>query len=351
MKRNPYSKIFGKIPRENISRTSITDTIIDDFNSESPESMIYVLTGIRGSGKTVTLTEIVNAMESNPDWLCIEINSSSKDLLKSLASQLYAKRPIFDLISRAKINFSALGLGVEIKGEPPITDYASAVEIILEKVKLQSKKVLVTIDEMVTSEATKEFFKQFQIYIRKDLPIFLVATGLQKDFEKMKNAEGMTFLYRAPRIKLRSLDKIAIADSYERNLEISREKALEMAKFSGGYSFGFQALGYICAEEEASYMEPRIMQRFDHEMREKVYYKVWEETSKKEKEYLNGMACAKSAKVEDIRNYLNVDNNHFNPVRKKLIEEGIVHSPSNGYLVFALPRFGEFVKEMYIIEE
>ena len=152
--------------------------------------------------------------------------------------------PIFDLVSRAKVNFSALGLGVEIKGEPPITEYASAVEKILEKIKLQDKKVLVTIDEMVTSDATKEFFKQFQIYIRKDLPIFLVATGLQKDFEKMKNTEGMTFLYRAPRINLKPLDKIAIADSYEKNLEITREEALKMAKFSGGYSFGFQALGY-----------------------------------------------------------------------------------------------------------
>ena len=116
MKINPYSKIFGKIPRENISRTSIIDTIVGEFNSKTPESMIYVLTGIRGSGKTVTLTELVNVMETDPAWFCVEINSSSKDLLKSLASQLYAKRPIFDLVSRAKVNFSALGLGVEIKG-------------------------------------------------------------------------------------------------------------------------------------------------------------------------------------------------------------------------------------------
>ena len=31
-------------------------------------------------------------------------------------------------------------------------------------------------------------------------------------------------------------------------------------------------------------------------------------------------------------NYLDVDSNHFNAVRKILIEEGIVQSPSNGYL-------------------
>lgn len=346
---NPYSKIFGKIPKENIARISIIERVCEEFGSDNPESQIYVLTGIRGSGKTVTLTEICESIQKEDNWICVEINSSSYDMLKNLASQLYAQKPVYNLITRSKINFSFLGLGVEIKGEPPITDYATAVEIMLKNIKKTGMKVLVTIDEMVTSEATKEFIKQFQIYIRHNLPIYLVTTGLPKDFEKMKNTEGMTFMYRAPRIQLESLDKIEIANSYEQNLKIAREKALEMARFSEGYSFGFQTLGYICAESGLPYSNPLVLRQFDHEMYEKVYIKVWSETSKQEKEFISGIANAESSKVEDIRNYLGVDSNHFNPVRKKLIDQGIVISPSRGYLVFTLPRFREFVRDIYTL--
>ena len=347
---NPYSKIFGKKPVENISRSFIIDKIYGEFNSDNPESSIYVLTGLRGSGKTVALTEIVEVFQKNDDWICIEINSSSSDMLKNLAAQLYAKKPLYDLLTRAKVNLSVLGLGVEIKGEPPITDYATAVELILKNAESLGMKVLITIDEIVTTDATKEFIKQFQIYIRHNLPIYLVTTGLPKDFEKLKNTEGMTFLYRAPRIHMDPLDKIAIANSYERNLKISREEALKMAKFSEGYSFAFQILGYLCKELKLPYTNNLVLQQFDHEMYEKVYIKVWSETSKQEKEYLNGIANAESTKIEDIRKYLNTDSNHFSPVRKRLIDQGIVVSQSNGHLTFALPRFKEFVKEMYMME-
>lgn len=347
---NPYSKIFGKIPAENITRSSVIDKIYGEFNCENPESSIYVLTGIRGSGKTVTLTEIVNAAQKNRGWICIEINSSARDMLKTLAAQLYAQKPIFNLLARAKVNFSVLGLGVEFNGEPPIMDYATAVEMMLKSSKDLGMKVLVTIDELTTTDASKEFIKQFQIYLRHDLPIFLVATGLNKDFEKMRNSDGMTFLYRAPKINLDPLDKIAIADSYEKNLDVSRAIAISMAKFSLGYSFGFQIIGYICSESKLPFDDPAVLKQFDHEMYEKVYSKVWSETTKQEKEYLNAIALAKSSKIEDIRKVLDVDNNHFNPVRRKLLDQGLVVSPNNGYLAFSLPRFGEFVKEMYLME-
>ncbi len=348
---NPYSKIFGKIPTENILRSSVIDKIFGEFSSDNPESTIYILTGIRGSGKTVTLTEIVEITQKCDEWICIEINSSANDMLKALAAQLYMHKPIFDLLTRSKINFSVLGLGVEIKGEPPITDYATAVEKMLKSAKELGMKVLVTIDELTATDASKEFMKQFQIYLRHDLPIYLVATGLNRDFEKMRNADGMTFLYRAPKINLAPLDKIAIADSYEKHLKVSRNTALSMAKFTQGYSFGFQTLGYICSESKLAFNDPIVLKQFDHEMYEKVYSKVWSETSKLEKEYMNGIANADSSKIEDIRTLLGIDNNHFSPVRRKLLEQGLVQTPSNGYLVFALPRFREFVKEMYILDD
>jgi hypothetical protein len=222
-----------------------------------------------------------------------------------------------------------------------VTDYATAVSRILELLKRAGQKVLVTIDEIIVSNSAKEFIKQFQIYIRNDLPIFMVVTGIYKSIEEISNAAGLTFLYRAPRIPVEPLDRIAIANSYQRCLNISRERAIEMSKLTRGYSFGFQILGYLCYETGKAYED--LLERFDHEMYEMVYRKVWTETSRKEKDVMYAIAKAQSSRVKDIREVLHMDTNCFNPIRRRLINQGIVISESDGYLSFSLPRFAEFV--------
>ena len=57
-KRNPYTISFGRIPNQYISRTVLIDNIIESLESDQVEEQAFKLTGIRGTGKTVTLTEI-----------------------------------------------------------------------------------------------------------------------------------------------------------------------------------------------------------------------------------------------------------------------------------------------------
>ena len=55
---NPFTLSFGKEPTEFISRLTQTSEIVEDFTSEDPVSQVYMITGVRGSGKTVMLTKI-----------------------------------------------------------------------------------------------------------------------------------------------------------------------------------------------------------------------------------------------------------------------------------------------------
>jgi len=57
---NPFTLSFGKKPYEYISRIQQTDEILHDFNTEHPVSQVYMLTGVRGSGKTVLMSAIAN---------------------------------------------------------------------------------------------------------------------------------------------------------------------------------------------------------------------------------------------------------------------------------------------------
>ena len=45
-----------------------------------------MITGVRGSGKTVLMTHIANTLRKEQDWIVIELNSSG-DLLKDLAAK------------------------------------------------------------------------------------------------------------------------------------------------------------------------------------------------------------------------------------------------------------------------
>ena len=57
-KRNPYTISFGKIPTQYISRTHIIESISEAFDEEPTDEQAFKLTGIRGTGKTVTLTAL-----------------------------------------------------------------------------------------------------------------------------------------------------------------------------------------------------------------------------------------------------------------------------------------------------
>ena len=55
---NPFTLTFGQKPVEFISRTDQIGKIINTFDMENPSNMVYMIAGVRGSGKTVSLDRI-----------------------------------------------------------------------------------------------------------------------------------------------------------------------------------------------------------------------------------------------------------------------------------------------------
>ena len=49
--KNPFTLGFGKKPHTFISRATDIQQIIEDFDSESPATQSYLITGVRGAGK------------------------------------------------------------------------------------------------------------------------------------------------------------------------------------------------------------------------------------------------------------------------------------------------------------
>ena len=133
-KSNPYSLVFGKEPQQVIPRIAQTDELLQWFAGDPPSQQICMITGVRGSGKTVQMTLAGRHFASQPDWIVTELNPDG-DILKSLAAKLASQRTLAKLFQTAKINLSFFGIGLEVNGTVPITDLETALSEMLKTIK------------------------------------------------------------------------------------------------------------------------------------------------------------------------------------------------------------------------
>ena len=64
---NPYTLTFGKEPIEYIKRIAEERQILEDFLSPNPPQQVYMISGVRGCGKTVFMTDISQESNEGPN--------------------------------------------------------------------------------------------------------------------------------------------------------------------------------------------------------------------------------------------------------------------------------------------
>lgn len=339
---NPFTLSFGKKPLQYISRIAQTNEIIENFMAQEPPNQIYMLTGVRGSGKTVMMTSIAGEIKEDERWIVVELNPT-RDLLQSLAAKLYSLPEMHPHFIQAKLDFSALGLGVSLENAVPVMDIENAIERMLTEIQKRDKRLLITIDEVVNCEYIRIFASSFQIFLRHNYPIFLLMTGLYENIYNLQNEGSLTFLYRAPKIVLEPLNYTAVRKRYMDIFGLDMEKAEEMTRLTGGYPFAFQVLGYLFWENKNIKTIEEIIPEYDQYLEEYVYGKIWSELSELDRKILVEMAVNREKKVKKIRDRMGLKSEQFAVYRERLKRKGVLDTSKYGEVSFILPRFAEFV--------
>lgn len=339
---NPFTLSFGKKPLQYISRLSQTTEIVENFKAAEPSNQIYMITGIRGSGKTVMMTSIAGEIKKEENWIVLELNPN-RDILQSLAAKLYALPEMHRAFLQAKFDFSALGLGVSLENAVPVTDIENVIELMLAEVKKRNRRLLITIDEVTNCEHIRIFSSSFQIFLRQEYPIFLLMTGLFENIYDLQNEKTLTFLYRAPKIMLGALNYIAVRKKYMDVFGLDAETAGQMAGLTRGYPFAFQVLGYLFWENRDRGTIEDILPEYDQYLDEYVYDKVWSELSELDRKILTEMAESSETKVKEIRERTGMSSGLFSVYRDRLKRKGVLDTGRYGAVSFTLPRFAEFV--------
>ena len=344
MERNPFSISFGRKPYQYIERDLVIDEISEELKAEEIQNQCFMLTGVRGSGKTVTMTAIEQRFREDKSFIVIDLNAE-RDMLQSLVAKLYDHGGPLKHFFDTEINLSAFGIGVSIKNKRPVADIESALEKILEELKRKEIRLLVTIDEVYNNAAMREFASSFQIMIRQDFPIFLILAGLYENVHALEDEKNLTFLYRAPKFHMKPLERGDIKKSYMDILSISDETADRMTKLTNGYPFAYQALGKYVWESPKHELTEQVIEKYDKALATYVYSKMWTEMSEKDRWFMGFIARKESMRTKELLEAAGVKKNEFSQYRERLSEKGLIDVNTRGMIVVTLPRFCEFVKK------
>ena len=343
---NPFELTFGLKPNNYISRLKQSEEIINNFSNETGNK-VFLITGVRGTGKTVMLSHISKQFENMKDWIVVEL-IPNYDMLEQLASSLYDSSLFNKIFNSKTFGFSFSGISFSISGQKPVTNVISLIEILLDKIKKNKKKVLIAIDEVSNNEYVKTFTQVFQLLIRKECPIHLLMTGLYQNIYELQNNKDLTFLYRAPKIYLEPLNLSAISLSYQELLDISKEEALLLAKETKGYAYAYQVLGHLVYERKNPKIDNNLLMNFDQYLQEYVYDKMYSELSTNDKKILKAFKNDGINSVEELLIDSKMKKNIFSVYRDRLIKRGIIEAPEYGKLILKLPRFYEFINNQII---
>lgn len=342
MAHNPFSLTFGKEPRSFITNSSIFDEIKGTYLSDNPVTTTNLITGVRGAGKTVLLTKISKYFEELDDWIVVELNPET-DMLEYLAASIYEKSKYKFKFMDKEFSFSFKGISISLSGKNPISNVISLLERMLEFLTKKKKKILICIDDISNNQNVRVFVQQYQIFIRKNFPLFLLMTGLYENVRSLQNEKSLTFLYRAPQINVGPLSLINIADSFETILLATSDEAVTLAKLTNGYAFAYQVLGYILFEHKTNKVNEQILKEFDNYLRENVYEKIYFDLTKVEKQIVKALAVSKDDSIASVMKLVDMNKENMSQYREKLIRKGIIIKKDWGEISFALPRFKEYV--------
>lgn len=340
---NPFSLTFGMEPTNFIDRMRDRAQIINDFSNDNPTNYIYVLTGARGSGKSVFMYSIANQLRAKGDWIVANIGPKNH-ILEAVAAEIYSQGKLRHLFLQGEFSVSFKGFGITLQGKEPVSDIMTLLKRLLTYLEKKGKKVLVIIDEIDNSTAMKYFVQGYASLLGEGYQMRLLMTGLYENISELRNNKSLTFLYRAPRIAIGPLPIGSIAAKYMDLLKTDENNSLALAKITKGYAYAYQVLGYYLFEKGKTKADKDVLLAFDQQLCEFVYEKLFSERSQMTKSILKAIESDRPVKISELGKKIGKTASYLSNYRDELIKEGILYSPSYGYLQFALPRFDVFLK-------
>lgn len=373
---NPFKPTAGKMPPLLIGRQSV----IDDFeeglaNGAGAPGRLMLITGQRGYGKTVMLTELGRVARSR-GWDVVS-DTASPGLMDRLIASIAGRgshvksatlSPSVSVGGAADIRLGEVQFGPS--AESALT-LRNAIEARLKK-KPAGSGVLFTIDEAQAASIDElvAIATTVQHVIRDEdmrgVPdaeqkgIAFVFAALPSMVDEVINDHVLTFLRRSLR---RDLGDVLIPDVRNAYVQVVREAGVGIdteaaeaaAVLSRGYPYMIQLVGYYMWQSAAARGSARI-ETADVEggfadaaraFENAVCAPAYKGLKEPQRRFLKAMSAdyPEPSKMHDVIARTGKSPSWGSKYRSSLIDEHVIEPVDRGKVAYAIPRFGEYMQK------
>ncbi|WP_338935199.1 ATP-binding protein [Lactobacillus helveticus] len=346
--KNPFNPTFGDVPK--LFLKSNTDSEVKHILkmiTESDFARSIFITGVRGVGKTSLMMRISEDLSANKDFYIVDLINREgilSSLLRLLSNQVNSKLQQ----TLKSINGTSIGnfLSVEREKEAPNVDVL--LDELMQGIKKEGKKVLITVDEVTNSKPIRDLIQTFSSFKRKKYPVYLLMTGLPDLILNLQNDEKLTFLLRSDKIVVSPLQKLDIFNTYKRIFNCDNIVATKLTNMTQGYSYAFQLLGYLLYDHMDGKVPTEedikaITENYKNTLFNNAYQKIFTEMSSMDQEYL--YAVCGNHKLSEVSKIMHKSNVFVAQYRRRAIERNLIVPSKMGYVKFTLPFFEDYLDE------
>ena len=341
-----------------------------------------MLTGLRGVGKTVLLTEIARrARAAGYHTVSIEAHtgkSLAALLIPPLRELLHDLNRVAGLTHKAKQGLAVLrsfvnALRIKVSEvefsldiEPQVgaadsgdleADLPRLFQAVAEAALEQQGLLVLLIDEIqyLSKIEFSALIMAMHWMQQQQLPLVLIGAGLPilpALAGQSKSYAERLFTY--PQVGPLNADDVAQALQYpaqEAGSSFTESALQEIFRITIGYPYFVQEWGYVSWSsapstpimlQDVQTATPLATQRLDSN-----FFRVrFDRLTPGEKTFLRAMADLDTGpyRFGDIVLVRAVEHSSLGPVRAKMIKEGMIYSPAHGFLDFTAPFFDEFLR-------
>ncbi|MDR1295328.1 MAG: ATP-binding protein [Bifidobacteriaceae bacterium] len=367
---NPFTPTFGITPPLLVGRDAEIAAVRRSLTrGPGDPARAVLLTGARGTGKTVLLNALEDAA-SQQGWAVISetvqpglVEVLTRTTLPMLRAALDPRATDSTLTSASATVFGIGGaltrqVSERHPAEPSLRDGLESLA------RIQADRgsgVFISLDEVHRHEIAQitPLFHAIQHCFRQGLPVAFVAAGLPSTVSRLLSDSVVTYLRRAERFALGTLpDALVRAALREPILRAGRSispDALDRAADAvHGYPFLIQVVGFELWEVDpgtahigADAVDVALVRAVKTANR-LVHEPALADLSDADRRFLAAMARipGEPVRLADILERLGATRDHVNKYRARLIAAEIIEPAGRGLIRFAIPFLSEYLRSL-----
>ncbi|GAB3251430.1 ATP-binding protein [Arthrobacter pigmenti] len=375
MTANPFTPTFGVTPPLLVAREEELEVFVEGLEDGigSP-GRAMLITGTRGSGKTVLLNSIEDAARTR-GWLVVSgttaVGVANELATTRIAELLHQHDPGARTFpptggSAGAAGFTAGTQGAYENQVPlPTLNFRSGLERLADVADTRlGAGVLISLDEVHSSAISdlREITQAVQHSFREGRQVALVAAGLPSSVNDLLSDDVTSFLRRAERFTLGPIPAAAVRSALADPITLAGRSiapaALELAvEGTRGYPFLIQLVGHRSwrvqpKKPEITFEHARV--GIDGAIRRAgrmIHEPALQDLSDVDRSFLAAMAIDEGpSQIADIAERMSVDLNYANQYRRRLLAAEMIVPSGRGRLSFTLPYLRDYLNDHTVTE-